>query len=211
MSEMFCFQCQEAAGGKGCTKVGVCGKESETSNLQDTLVYLLKGISKLVVEADEKGVEINRPETFVLDGLFMTITNANFDNDRFIVKIKEGLEIRDELKDALGLSKDNGLFSKLKEKLGMTSTDDLLDWAATTSEDIVKMGELDQVGVLATENEDVRSLRELVTYGLKGAAAYAHHAANLGKENKEVNNFIFEALAKTMDDSLSVDDLVALT
>jgi len=211
MSEMFCFQCQEAAGGTGCTKVGVCGKESETSNLQDTLVYLLKGISKLVVEADEKGIQINRPETFVLDGLFMTITNANFDNNRFIEKIREGLAIRDELKDALGLSKDDGLFSKLKEKLGMTSTDDLLDWAATTTEDIVKMGELDQVGVLATENEDVRSLRELVTYGLKGAAAYAHHAANLGKENKEVNNFIFEALAKTMDDSLSVDDLVALT
>jgi hydroxylamine reductase len=84
MSEMFCFQCQEAAGGTGCTKVGVCGKESETSNLQDTLVYLLKGISKLVVKADEKGIQINRPEAFVSDGLFMTITNANFDNNRFI-------------------------------------------------------------------------------------------------------------------------------
>jgi hydroxylamine reductase len=211
MSEMFCFQCQEAAGGTGCTKVGVCGKESETSNLQDTLVYLLKGISKLVVKADEKGIQINRPEAFVSDGLFMTITNANFDNNRFIEKIREGLAISNELRDALGLSKDNGLFAKLKEKLGMTSTEDLLDWAATTTEDIVKMGELEQVGVLATENEDVRSLRELVTYGLKGVAAYAHHAANLGKENKEVNTFIFEALAKTMDDTLSVDDLVALT
>lgn len=211
MSEMFCFQCQEAAGGTGCTKAGVCGKQSETSNLQDTLVYLLKNISKLVIEADQKDIQINRPETYVLDGLFMTITNANFDNNRFIKKIKEGLAIRDELKKALNISNGNGLFNKLKEKLGMTSTDDLLNWAATTTEDIVKMGELDQVGVLATENEDIRSLRELVTYGLKGAAAYAHHAANLGKESNEVNNFIFEALAKTLDDSLSVDDLIALT
>ena len=103
MSEMFCFQCQEAAGGTGCTKAGVCGKQSETSNLQDTLVYLLKNISKLVVEADQKDIQINRPETYVLDGLFMTITNANFDNNRFIKKIKEGCASREELKKALSL------------------------------------------------------------------------------------------------------------
>ena len=210
MSEMFCFQCQEAAGGKGCTNMGVCGKTSETANLQDALVYILKEISNLVIKAESQNIDINRPDDFVIDSLFMTITNANFDNTRFIETIKEALKIKSNLQKKLDV-KNKGFIDKLKDKLKMSSTNDVLDWASTTKKDIVKFSQLDKVGVLSTEDEDVRSLRELITYGLKGMAAYAQHAKNLDKENKEVSDFIFKALHKITDDSLSVDQLVSLT
>ncbi|NLJ99005.1 MAG: hydroxylamine reductase, partial [Tissierellia bacterium] len=98
---MFCYQCQEAAGGKGCTKVGVCGKTADLANLQDLMIYALKGISELGLKADEAGIEMPRLDRFVIEGLFMTITNANFDKDRFFEKIKDALKLRDELKDEL--------------------------------------------------------------------------------------------------------------
>ena len=197
---MFCYQCQEAAGGKGCTKVGVCGKTSEVANLQDLMIYTLKGISVLGVKADEIGYKMPGLDRLMIDGLFMTITNANFDKDRFFAQIKEGLKLRDELKATL-IEKGIELGS-----LAVSAT-----FAVNTNDEIAYKSNSSEVGVLATENEDVRSLRELIIYGLKGMAAYAEHASNLGYENEEISKFIRKALAATLDNSLTADDLVALT
>ncbi|OCL25479.1 hydroxylamine reductase [Orenia metallireducens] len=194
---MFCYQCQEASGGKGCTVRGVCGKTDTTANLQDLLIYLLKGISVYSTKAKELGVETPQVDTFVMESLFMTITNANFDNDAFVEQIKEALELRDEIKakaEAAGAE-----FADLYE--GAT-------WTGTEEEFSAKAKE---VGVLQTDNEDVRSLRELITYGVKGLAAYTEHAYNLGYENQEIYDFMQKALAAITDDSLTADDLVALT
>ncbi len=200
MKNMFCFQCQEAAGGKGCSKKGVCGKEPETANLQDTLVYILKGISYLVEKGKSQGVEIRQGDSFVMNSLFMTITNANFDDSRFIQVIKEGLKLRDTIKEEL-----------ICKGVSIDKTLDVLTWTASTEEEIKTKGQTDKVGVLATENQDIRSLRELITYGVKGLAAYAHHAFNLGKQSNEIFDFMHKALAALLDDTLTADDLVALT
>ena len=197
---MFCYQCQEAAGGKGCSKVGVCGKTSEVSNLQDLMIYALKGISVLGVKADELGCEMPEVDRFVIEGLFMTITNANFDKDRFFTKIKEALKLRDQLKATL-----------IEKGVDLGSLGDAATFTINGNDEIVFKSVSDMVGVLATENEDVRSLRELITYGLKGMAAYAEHAGNLGYVDPEISKFIRKALAATLDDSLTADELVALT
>jgi hydroxylamine reductase len=197
---MFCYQCQETAGGKGCTKVGVCGKTSEVANLQDLMIYTLKGISVLGVKADEIGYKMPGLDRFMIDGLFMTITNANFDKDRFFAKIKEGLQLRDELKATL-----------IEKGVELGSLADSATFAVNSNDEITFKSNSAEVGVLATENKDVRSLRELIIYGLKGMAAYAEHASNLGYENEDISKFIRKALAATLDDSLTADDLVALT
>ena len=199
---MFCYQCQETVGGKGCTKVGVCGKTADLANLQDLMIYTLKGISELGVKADEIGYEVEGLDRFIMDGLFMTITNANFDKERFLAKIKEGLRIRDELK------------ANLREKgVNLDDLKDAATFSVNSDDDIVYKAnnDKDRVGVLATKDEDIRSLRELITYGLKGMAAYAEHADNLGYNDPEIAKFMRKTLAATMDDSLTVDDLVALT
>ena len=197
---MFCYQCQETAKGKGCTIQGVCGKTSDVANLQDLLIYTLKGISILGLKADEINMCIPEVDKMLVDGLFMTITNANFDEDRFIKKIKEALKIRDELK------------AKLEVKgVKLENLHDSVTWTGETVEAFEAKADSVQVGVLATENEDVRSLRELITYGVKGMAAYAEHAANLGFEDEDIYKFIRKALAATLDDNLSVDELIALT
>ncbi|WP_077369633.1 hydroxylamine reductase [Anaerosalibacter sp. Marseille-P3206] len=197
---MFCYQCQETAKGKGCTIQGVCGKTSDVANLQDLLIYTLKGISILGLKADEINMCIPEVDKMLVDGLFMTITNANFDEDRFIKKIKEALKIRDELK------------AKLEVKgVKLEKLHDSVTWTGETVEAFEAKADSVQVGVLATENEDVRSLRELITYGVKGMAAYAEHAANLGFEDEDIYKFIRKALAATLDDNLSVDELIALT
>ncbi|WFA08213.1 hydroxylamine reductase [Tissierella sp. Yu-01] len=197
---MFCYQCQETAGGKGCTKVGVCGKTSEVANLQDLMIYTLKGISVLGVKADEIGYNMPGLDRFIIDGLFMTITNANFDKDRFFASIKEGLKLRDELKATL-----------IEKGVELGSLADSATFAVNSNDEITFKSNSTEVSILATENEDVRSLRELITYGLKGMAAYAEHASNLGHEDPEISKFIRKALAATLDDSLTADDLVALT
>lgn len=190
---MFCYQCQEAAGGKGCQVRGVCGKEETTSNLQDLLIYGLKGISEIVVKGNVPVSEISEVNHETLKSLFMTITNANFDDVAFEKQIRKVMEIRDRLKENAGLS-------------------ELSDAATFQVKGAVDMlAKSLSVGVLATENEDVRSLRELIIYGLKGLAAYAHHALNLGKEKDELYGFVYEALAATLDDNLSADQLVSLT
>ncbi|MCE5347003.1 MAG: hydroxylamine reductase [Bacteroidales bacterium] len=195
---MFCFQCQETAKGTGCTIAGVCGKTEKVANMQDLLVFVLKGISIFSTKARELGVENDRVNKFIFDGLFMTITNANFDQDRFVAKIREGLKLRDEIKSAF--LKAGG---KLPEKLHESAT-----WTAHTVEEFETKST--SVGVLSTKNEDMRSLRQLVTYGLKGIAAYAEHAYNLGVEDKELYKFMQKALVATLDDSLNADQLVSL-
>lgn len=197
---MFCYQCQEAAKGTGCTLAGVCGKKPELANLQDLLIYTMKGISILANEARKVEIDLNQVDEFIVNGLFMTITNANFDENAFYKTIREGLILRE------------GLKTKLEEKgIVLENLHDSATWTADSNSKMEAKADSVVVGVLATENEDVRSLRELITYGVKGMAAYAHHAYNLGKENNEIYAFITKALAATLDDTLSADELVALT
>ncbi len=187
---MFCYQCQETAGGKGCTMRGVCGKTEEVAKLQDLLIYTLKGISEIVV----KGKPASKPAQLdheMLNSLFITITNANFDAAAIEAQIRKMLALRDNLPMPAGLLHDAATFT-------VTTREEMLQKAA-------------EVGVLATANEDVRSLREMISYGVKGMAAYAEHAGNLGKTDSAVNAFVYEALAATLDDSLTADELVALT
>jgi len=187
---MFCYQCQETVGNTGCTMRGVCGKTESTANLQDLLIHLLKGIS--IWGEKSEGVDA-KAGRFIMEALFATITNANFDDDRFVALIDEAQVIRDGLKAQAGGSAD-GLH-------------DSATWSGSGLETYLEKAK--SVGVLATENEDVRSLRELVIYGLKGLAAYAEHAAILGSEDDALYAFVMEALAATTKE-LSVDELVAL-
>ena len=190
---MFCYQCQETAKGTGCEIRGVCGKTEEVAKLQDLLIYSLKGISEIVVKGKLDVKELGSVNHKALHCLFMTITNANFDTAAFEAEIKKVLTIRDELR-----SKVTGQTWHDAATFEVSSKESMLEKAAA-------------VGVLATKNEDVRSLRELIIYGLKGLAAYSHHALNIGKENNELYAFVYEALAATLNDALSADELVALT
>lgn len=190
---MFCYQCQETAKNTGCTVMGVCGKTEEVAKLQDLLIYAVKGISEIVVKTNTNVADIAKINHEVIKSLFITITNANFDADAIEAQIVNVLGLRDQLaKDASYQgNNDAAVFT-------VSSKEDMLKKAAS-------------VGVLATENEDVRSLRELIIYGVKGMAAYVEHALNIGKENNDIYAFTYEALAATLNDSLSADDLVALT
>ncbi|WP_426711250.1 hydroxylamine reductase [Cetobacterium sp. SF1] len=202
---MFCFQCQETAGNKGCSVMGVCGKKPTTANLQDLLIYTLKGISiyreNVPMELRKECKEMNSiVDYFITNSLFITITNANFDDDMIAAEILKGLDIRDKVKacvEKMGLS-----VKRLKDH-------DATTFVVKTREEMLEKAV--KIGVLSTENEDIRSLRELIKYGLKGMAAYYEHAANLGLENSEIVMFIERALASTLDNSLEVGDLVNLT
>ena len=198
--KMFCFQCQEAAGGTGCTKVGMCGKTADLAALQDLMIYTVKGLSVLGLKADEIGYTMEGLDRLIIDSLFMTITNANFDKERFFEKIKEALKSRDELKATL-----------IQKGVDLGDLVDPAIFEVNSKDEVVFKAESKEVSVLATENEDVRSLRELIVYGVKGMAAYAEHAMNLGYEDAEISKFIRKAMAATLDDSLTADDLVALT
>lgn len=193
---MFCYQCQETARGTGCTKVGVCGKRPELSGMLDLLVYVTKGLSCVTTMLREEGKEVGKDVNHLVTvNLFATITNANFDRDAIIARIKETLAVKEELR------------AKLVDPTGLPEA---AVWNGNENEFDSK-ADSDEVGVLATENEDVRSLREMITYGLKGLAAYSKHANALMQDNEEVDAFIQSALAKLLDDSLGLDDLVALT
>ena len=207
MDKMFCYQCQETAKGTGCTSIGVCGKDAETSGLQDLLLHTEKGVAaySAVFRKNGKAKELleGKVNRYLINSLFITITNANFDDDAILDEIKAGLKLREELK-ALATEEEK----KEAEKYGA----DLVNWYYESDEDLIKFSENQSVvGVLRTENEDVRSLRELIIYGLKGLAAYAEHAFNLGKTSEEIFAFVEEALLGTMDDSLTAEQLVALT
>ena len=207
MDKMFCYQCQETAKGTGCTSIGVCGKDAETSGLQDLLSHTEKGVAaySAVFRKNGKAKELleGKVNRYLINSLFITITNANFDDAAILDEIKAGLKLREELK-ALATDEEK----KEAEKYGA----DLVNWYYESDEDLIKFSENQSVvGVLRTENEDVRSLRELIMYGLKGLAAYAEHAFNLGKTSEEIFAFVEEALLGTMDDSLTAEQLVALT
>ncbi len=198
---MFCFQCQETARNSGCTVKGVCGKPEETANLQDLLIYTLKGISVYGEMLKELGTPERGNDDFIAQGLFATITNASWSNARFSALIEEGLQRRDAAKDKF--------LAAYKAKNGRDFGSALPE-AATWSGEAASFAEKAKgVGVLATENEDVRSLRELLVIGLKGIAAYADHAAILGCKKAEINDFMMEALASTTK-ALTSDEMVGL-
>lgn len=194
---MFCFQCQETAKGTGCTVSGVCGKKDYLARRMDVLIYLCKGISTLSIELNNKGIATPEVNHFIQNSLFQTITNANFDKYAITNSIYHGLELKRKL---LNLAKENGVdISKLPEAA---------TWDANTEAEID--AKEPEVGVLTTKDEDICSLRELVVYGVKGMAAYAEHAYNLGFVDEEIYNFMKKALASTIDNSLSVNDLINL-
>lgn len=192
--QMFCYQCQETAGCSGCTRAGVCGKTADVANMQDLLVYVTKGLSAVTTQLRREGKTIEPSVNHrVTLNLFITITNANFDKEMITKAIEETLHIKQEL---------------LKQVVNQTRLPKAALWERTVSQFEQKAKE---VGVLTTENEDIRSLRELITYGLKGLSAYTKHANALLKDNEEIDSFIQRALASTLDDSLTLNDLIALT
>ncbi len=202
---MFCFQCQETAGNKGCSVMGVCGKKPTTSNLQDLLIYITKGISILRENIPLESREVNRElnseiDYYIINSLFITITNANFDDKMIAAEILKGLKIRDRVKAQL---------EELNLEIKRLKNHDATTFMVETADEMNKkaLG----IGVLSTENEDIRSLRELITYGLKGMAAYYEHSVNLGYTKPEIVMFIEKALASTLDNSIGVQELVGLT
>ena len=194
-STMFCFQCQETAGCTGCTKFGVCGKSPDLARMQDLLIYVTKGLSEVTTRLRNEGKKIaDEVNHLVTINLFTTITNANFDDSVFYDRVKETLSTKEELLATL----------ENKENLSEAAL-----WNASTKEEMDEKSS--KVGVLATKDEDIRSLRELIIYGLKGMSAYMKHANALGYDSEEVNAFMQSTLAKTLDNNLIADDLVALT
>jgi len=189
---MFCYQCQETARGTGCEVKGVCGKSESLAKLMDLLIYSLKGLSIVVMDSALPPEELGSINYDMLSALFMTITNANFDEEAIIAQTKKIVAHRDSL----------------KAKYPIASTLDAVQFTLGNKEQM--LDKATKVGVLATENEDIRSLREVVIYGLKGMAAYAEHALNIGKQDYSIYAFMYEALAATLNDNLSADELIAL-
>lgn len=191
---MFCYQCQETAGCSGCTRMGVCGKTPQVAAMQDLLIWVTKGLSAVTTQLRKEGQDVDRKINHLITrNLFTTITNVNFDNESITAQMEETLRVKD------------GLLSRIKDR-------ELLPeaalWTGTASDFSVKAA---SVGVLSTENEDIRSLRELITYGLKGLSAYTKHANALLQEDEETDTFLQRALAATLDDTMTTDDLVNLT
>jgi len=201
MSEqkMFCYQCEQTANEKGCTQHGVCGKSPEVATLQDLLIYALKGLSEVALEAKKQNIPTNESDSFTCKALFSTLTNVNFDKTRFEALIKKTTELRDALKQEL-------------KKCGLTiSYEGPANFVPkNTIDELIEQGK--KVGIKSdpTVNPDIQSLRQILTYGIKGVAAYADHALILGQKDPKVFTFIYEALVATLDDSLTVDDLVGL-
>jgi hydroxylamine reductase len=186
---MFCFQCQEAAKGFGCEVKGVCGKTSDVANLQDLLLFVTKGVAWWSQQADEAGIDNPEAEKFIIDSMFITITNANFDRNKIIAQIRKGFNIQDNLARELGKTPEN--------------TPECAVWRTDSEEAMEKKST--KVGVLSHKDEDIRSLKELLTYGMKGMAAYAEH-----DHNEAVNAFIKKGLVATVDETLGVDELLPL-
>ena len=191
---MFCFQCQETANNKGCTVKGVCGKTAEVADLQDNLVFVTKGLAQVKNRIKDLGDRLEEVDGRIVDNLFTTITNANFSAESIEEYIDATLDLKEELMASLDSTEDLPLEATFDMRKGISSEE-----------------RARYIGVMATEDEDIRSLRELITYGLKGMAAYTRHANVLGFRDEDVHTFISETLEKITDDSLSVDDLVALT
>jgi hydroxylamine reductase len=195
---MFCYQCEQTAKGQGCTIMGVCGKTSEVSALQDLLVYALRGLSQVAIEAGKVGIQDEQTSVFTCEALFATLTNVNFDPDSIITYIRKTVELRDQLKKKLKqprVSADSSAANLVLEK---------------TTEGLIAQGKQHGIKSDPAANEDLRSLHWLLTYGLKGVAAYAYHAYILGKKDNAVFDFIHEGLAAPLDKSLGVNDFVGL-
>lgn len=198
---MFCFQCQETAKNSGCTIKGVCGKPEDTANIQDMLLFVLRGMAVYAEKLKELGKAEHSHDEFVLKGLFATITNANWSNSRFVTMIEDGLKRRDSLRATF--------LTAYQTKNGRTYTGTLPDEATWTGTATDFPEKAKSVGILRTANEDVRSLREMLIFGLKGIAAYAEHAAVLGYRKDEIGDFMYEALASAAKD-LPVEEMIAL-
>lgn len=197
---MFCYQCQETAHNKGCTMNGVCGKTSEVANLQDLLIFILKGIAHYTVKMRENGMEVPASANrFIMESLFMTITNANFDKERFTKQISGAINLRSSLATTV---LENGI-----KTTSCCQGCDCTSWEAGSANEMEEKAKT--VGILTTENEDIRSLRQLLTYGIKGMAAYMEHASNLGFDDENIHAFMHQALLATTKD-LSADELVSL-
>ena len=221
-NKMFCFQCQETAGCTGCTKFGVCGKSPDLARMQDLLIYTTKGLSEVTTRLRAEGQAIDGAVNHLITiNLFTTITNANFDDEIFYSRVKETLTVKNELmaklKDKANLSEaalwDASSNEEMDKKVSLL---DKIKNAVTGKKELEILNSvLDaksvNVGVLATKDEDIRSLRELITYGLKGMSAYMKHANALGYDSEEINAFMQSTLAKMLDDSLTIDELIALT
>ena len=196
---MFCFQCEQTAGGTGCTKMGVCGKDPRTAAMQDLLIHSLKGTARIMKAAWDLGARSDEIDAFVEEATFSTLTNVNFDEERFVQYVKEAEQIKQKAKDLL-------------TSAGGAAPDCLKPCIPADAgiEELLGIGA--QVGVLSdpTLDENIRALRELIVYGIKGIAAYAFHARELGKTDEFVDGFIYEGLAATTDGSLGVNDLVGL-
>jgi hydroxylamine reductase len=192
---MFCYQCQEAAQGKGCTIKGVCGKEPQTSALMDLLLYVAQGTAIVNSTLREKGIADIRASRQLLDVVFCTITNANFDDNAIKERIGKALAVKNEL---IGTAKKHGI--------ALPESDELNYFAAPADYE----AKAAQVGVLAEANEDIRSLKQLVMYGVKGAAAYAEHALNLGYEDEAIYAVLENALAQISRKNIGAEELTAL-
>lgn len=194
---MFCYQCQETTTGTGCTVKGICGKTEDVAQLQDLLIYTIKGLAIFSTQAREMSIVGKNSDVFIMESLFSTITNANFDRSYFVTRIQEGLDLREELRQ--DIIRAGGIIP--------ANLNDAATWTAPADEFEEKAA---LVGILATEDEDVRSLRELLTYGVKGIAAYAEHAYALEYKGEGIFAFIEKALTATLDDTLTTSDLVSL-
>lgn len=197
---MFCYQCQETANGTGCTIAGICGKKDDLANMQDLLVYVAKGIAIVHTEARELGLKHNKADEFIVNSLFMTITNANWDKNDFFTKVRTGLTIREEIKSSIQ-----------KNGSEIFNSSDFVTWYGESTFEFETKAASQEVSVLATRDEDIRSLRELITYGLKGLAAYMKHAEHLGYTEDSLYSFMQKTLAQITDDSVTMEDLIALS
>ncbi|WP_291259385.1 hydroxylamine reductase [Fusobacterium sp.] len=198
--KMFCYQCQETAQGKGCSIVGVCGKKAETANLQDMLIYATKSVaicSSILRKRENVPREVER---YLINSLFITITNANFDDEAIVAEIRKGFNLREKLKSKLV---DN-------EKKEIEKYGDIVSVTLDSDEEILKYSNKKEVGIFRSENEDIRSLRELLIYGLKGMGAYAEHAMNLEKVDSNIIAFVEKGLIATLDDTMTSEELTAL-
>ncbi|MBM4401123.1 MAG: hydroxylamine reductase, partial [Crenarchaeota archaeon] len=197
---MFCYQCEQTAKGQGCTIVGVCGKTPDVATLQDLLIYMLRGLSQLTIEARKVGIKDEKISVFTCEALFATLTNVNFDPDRIIEYIRKTAELREQLTKRIQsagghIDVSSGPVSLALEK---------------TKEDLVAQGKLVGIKSDPTIDPDLHSLQWLLTYGIKGVAAYAYHAYILGKQDDKVFEFVHQGLAATLNKSLGVNDFVGL-
>ncbi|WP_420912368.1 hydroxylamine reductase [Mesobacillus campisalis] len=197
---MFCFQCQETANGTGCTIAGICGKKDDLANMQDLLIYVVKGMAIVATEARELGLKNSEADKFIVNSLFMTITNANWDKNDFFSKVRTGLSIREEIKSAI-----QNAGSEVSNSI------DFVTWYGESNFEFETKAASQEVSILATKDEDIRSLRELITYGLKGLAAYLKHAEHLGYTEDSLYAFMQKTLSQITDDTASLEDLIALS